>query len=135
MTLVSPAVEMISSIICEQYLNKFPFWPTCGTQEDYIKIDIKSHLEYDQKRIYWACRGRIFVKDTKYESPKNGCFYRAEFSGQPEFLISYFDLERIRHCNEMAKKNIKLIKNKLDELDEKLLNQKMEKLLLNGFDF
>ena len=136
LTLVSPAVEMISSIICEEYLNKFPSWPTYGTQEDYIKIDIKSHLEYKQKRIYWACRGSIFVKDTKYESPKNGCFfYRAEFSGKPEFLISYFDLEKIRQCNEMAKSNIKLIKKKLDELDEKLLNQKMEKLLLNGFDF
>ena len=135
LALVSPAVEMISSIICEEYLNKFPSWPTCGTQEDYIKIDIKSHLEYQQKRIYWACRGSIFVKDTRYASPRNGCLYRAEFSGKPEFLISYFDLERIRHCNEMAKKNIKLIKDKLDELDEKLLNQKMEKLLLNGFDF
>jgi hypothetical protein len=35
----------------------------------------------------------------------------------------------------MAEKNMKLLKSKLDELDEKLLNQKMEKLLLNGFDF
>ena len=136
LALVSPAVEMISSIICEEYLNKFPNWSNNGvTQEDYIKIDIKCHLEYDQKRIYWACRGIITVKDTKYESPRNGCFYRAEFYGKPEFLISYFDLEKLRQSNEMAKSNIKLIKDKLDELDEKLLNQKMEKLLLNGFDF
>ena len=136
LALVSPAVEMISNNICEEYLNNFPNWSNNGvTQEDYIKIDIKSHLEYQQKRIYWACRGSIFVKDTKYESPRNGCYYRAEFSGKPEFLISYFDLEKIRQCNEMAKSNIKLIKKKLDELDEKLLNQKMEKLLLNGFDF
>lgn len=135
LNLISPAVEMISNIICEEYLEKFPNWPSYGTQEDYIKIDIKSHLEYQKKIIYWACKGSIFVKDTKYEWPRNECFYRAEFSGKPEFLISYFDLERIRQCNAMAEKNMKLLKSKLDELDEKLLNQKMEKLLLNGFDF
>ena len=135
LTLVSPAVEMISSIICEEYLNKFPSWPTCGTQEDYIKIDIKSHLEYQQKRIYWACRGSIFVKDTRYASPRNGCLYRAEFSGKPEFQISYFDLEKIKLCNELAKRDMNFIKSKLDELDNKLINQQLEELLLNGFDF
>ena len=136
LALLSPAVEMISNNICEEYLNKFNNWSNNGvTQESYININLKSNFDTIALRVYWLCRGTIYVKDTRYASPRNGCLYRAEFSGKPEFLISYFDLERIRHCNEMAKKNIKLIKDKLDELDEKLLNQKMEKLLLNGFDF
>ena len=135
LTLVSPAVEMISSIICEEYLNKFPNWSNNGvTQEDYIKIDIKSHLEYQQKIIYWACRGSIFVKDTRYASPRNGCFYRAEFCGKPELSISYFDLEKIKLCNELAKRNMNLIKKKIDELDEKYLTQEMNKLLISDFE-
>ena len=135
LALGSPAVEMISSIICEEYLNKFPNWSNNGvTQEDYIKIDIKCHLEYDQKRIYWACRGSIFVKDTRYASPRNGCFYRAEFSGKPELSISYFDLEKIKLCNELAKRNMNLIKKKIDELDEKYLTQEMNKLLISDFE-
>ena len=133
---MSPAVEMISNNICEEYLNKFNNWSNNGvTQESYININLKSNFDTIALRVYWLCRGTIYVKDTRYASPRNGCLYRAEFSGKPEFQISYFDLEKIKLCNELAKRDMNFIKSKLDELDNKLINQQLEELLLNGFDF
>ena len=77
------------------------------------------------------CRGTIFAKDTRYSSPRNGCNYRAEFSGKPEFQLSYFDLNKIRQCNEMAQKNMEKIKVLIDKLEEKYLEQSLSKLILN----
>lgn len=133
--LIDPAVSMISNTITREYLNRFPLWPDSGTQEDFIEIDLKSTQEANDLRIYWTCKGEIFVKDTKYDIPINGSKYRAEFSGKPEFQLSIFDLQKIKFCNDMAKKNMKKLEMKLDELNEKLLNQKFEKLLLNGIEF
>ena len=118
-----PAIEMISNTINDEYLRRFPKWPTSGTQEDYINVLIKSSLETNNIRFYWLCRGTIFVKDTKYSSPRNGCPYRAEFSGKPEFQLAYFDLDKIRQCNEMAKTNMSLIKSIIDKIEKKYLEK------------
>jgi hypothetical protein len=133
--IVDPAVEMISNSITSEYLHRFPSWPKSGTQSDFIEINLKSAQEVNDYRIYWTCSGQVFVKDTKYDIPINGNKYKAEFSGKPEFQFSFFDMKKIKFCNDMAKKNMKLLKSKIDELDEKLLTQQMDKLLLNGFDF
>ena len=131
MGLLGPAIEMISNAINDEYLRRFPKWPTSGTQEDYINVLIKSSLETNNIRFYWLCRGTIFVKDTKYSSPRNGCPYRAEFSGRPEFQLAYFDLEKIRLCNEMAKNNMEKVKLIIDKIEKKYLEQTLSKLLIN----
>ena len=123
MGLLDPAIEMISNTINDEYLKRFPQWPTSGTQEDYIDVFIKSSLETNNSRFYWLCEGTIFVKDTKYSSPINGCPYRAEFSGNPEFQLTYIDLDKIRQCNELVKTNMSLIKSKIDEIEEKYHEQ------------
>ena len=97
--------------------------PTRVTQEGYIELNVKNFQETGELRIYWLCRGMIFVKDTRYSSPRNGCNYRAEFSGKPEFQLSYFDLDKISQCNEMAQKNINQIKGIIDKLEEKILTK------------
>ena len=115
----------------KEYLDKFPKWPTSGTQEDYIELFVRNFQETNKLRIYWLSRGTIFVKDTRHSTPRNGCKYRAEFSGKPEFQLSYFDLDKIRQCNEMVKRDINLIKKMIDTLEEKLLEQQMSKLLIS----
>ena len=131
MGILGPAIETISNTINREYLDKFPQWPTSGTQEDYIELNVKNFQETGKLRIYSVCRGTIFVKDTRYSSPRNGCNYRAEFSGKPEFQLSYFDLYKIRQCNEMAQKNMKQIKVLIDKLEEKYLEQSLSKLIIN----
>ena len=134
MGLLGPAIEMISNRINDDYLRKFPKWPTSGTQEGYINVFIKNSTETNDLRFYWVCRGTIFVKDTKYSSPRNECPYRAEFSGKPEFHIAYFDLDKIRQCNDLAKTNMSLIKSKIDKIEEKYLEQNLSKLLAIDID-
>ena len=131
MGILGPAIETISNTINREYLDKFSQWPTSGTQEGYIELNVKNFQETGKLRIYWLSRGTIFVKDTRYSSPRNGCNYRAEFSGKPEFQLSYFDLDKIRQCNEMAQKNMKQIKVLIDKLEEKYLEQSLTKLLSN----
>ena len=131
MGILGPAIETISNTINREYLDKFPKWPTSGTQEGYIELNVECFHETDKLRICWLCRGTIFVKDTRYSSPRNGCNYSAEFSGKPEFQLSYFDLNKIRQCNEMAQKNMKQIKVLIDKLEEKYLEQSLSKLIIN----
>ena len=131
MGILVPAIEKISNTINREYLDRFSQWPTSGTQEDYIELNVKNFQETGKLRIYSVCRGTIFVKDTRYSSPRNGCNYRAEFSGKPEFQLSYFDLNKIRQCNEMAQKNMEKIKVLIDKLEEKYLEQSLTKLLSN----
>ena len=131
MGILGPAIETISNTINREYLDKFPQWPTSGTQEGYIELNVKNFQETGLSRIYSLCRGTIFVKDTRYSSPRNGCNYSAEFSGKPEFQLSYFDLDKIRQCNEMAQKNMEKIKVIIDKLEEKYLEQSLTKLLSN----
>ena len=123
MGIFGPAIETITKAINQEHLKKFPKWPTSGTQEGYIELNVKYFQETGVLRIYLLCRGTIFVKDTRYSSPRNGCNYRAEFSGKPEFQLSYFDLDKISQCNEMAQKNINQIKGIIDKLEEKILNK------------
>ena len=130
MGILNPMVDIILDVFNEEYFKKFPNWSSNGrTQKGFIELNIKGHLEYQKIRIYWACKGTIFVKD----SP--GCLYRVEIFGKPELSISYYDLDRIRQYNEFAKNNMSLIKSKLDELDNKLINQQLEEVLLNKFEF
>ena len=131
MGFLGPAIEIISNGINSEYFKRFPRWPESGTQEDYIEIDIKSHIESNDLRIYWLCRGTIQVKDTRYSYPRNGCNYRAEFSGKPEFQLAYFDLDKIRQCNELARKNMTKIKLLIDKCEEKLIESQMTKLLIS----
>ena len=131
MGLLGPAIENISNIINGEYLRRFPNWPTSGTQEDYIYVFVKSSLETNNLRFYWVCRGKIHVKDTKYSSPINGCPYRAEFSGKPEFQLAYFDLDKIRQCNELAKTNMSEVKLIIDQIEKKYLEQSLSRLLIN----
>ena len=116
------------------YLRRFPKWSTSGTQEDYINIFNKGSLESNNLKFYWVSRGYIFAKDIKYSSPRNECLYRAEFSGKPEFKIAYFDLDKIRQCNEMAKINISQVKSIIDKIGKKYLEQNLSKLLMNNMD-
>ena len=131
MGILGPAIEAISNTINREYSDKFPQWPTSGTQEGYIELNVKYFQETGKLRIYWLSRGKIFVKDTRYSSPRNGCNYRAEFSGKPEFQLSYFDLDKIRQCNEMAQKNMKQIKVLINKLEEKYLEQSLSELIIN----
>ena len=131
MGFLEPAILTISNGINDEYLRRFPKWPQSGTQEDYINVYMKSSLDTNSIRFYWLCRGTILVKDTKYDRPNNGCMYRAEFSGKPEFQLAYFDLQKIKQCNEMAQKNNKLIRGMIDKLEEKILEQSISKLLIN----
>ena len=135
MGILGPAIETISNTINREYSDKFPQWPTSGTQEGYIELNVKYFQETGKLRIYWLSRGKIFVKDTRYSSPRNGCNYRAEFSGKPEFQLSYFDLDKIRQCNEMAQKNMKQIKVLINKLEEKYLEQSLSELIINFIIF
>ena len=134
MGLLGPAIEMITNTINDEYLRRFPQWPTSGTQEDYINIFEKSSLEVSNLRFYSVCRGTIFVKNTKYSSPREGCPYRAEFCGKPEFQFSYFDLGKIRQFNEMAKNDISRVKSIIYKIEEKYLEQNLSKLLIINMD-
>ena len=131
MGFLEPAIVTISNGINDEYLRRFPKWPESGTQEDYINVFMKSSLDTNSIRFYWICRGTILVKDTKYDSPRNGCRYRAEFSGKPEFQLAYFDLEKISIWNEMAKTQNSRIRKVIDKLEEKILGQSINKLMIN----
>ena len=121
MGILGPAIETITKAINEKHLDKFPNWPKSGTQEDYIELLVKNYQETGTLRIYWLCRGTIFVKNTTNDYKKIGCNYRAEFSGKPEFQLSYLDLSKIRQCNEIAKINMRLLKSTIDRLEEEYL--------------
>ena len=129
--LLGPAIESISNTINDEYLRRFPQWPSSGTQEDYINVFNKGSLETYNLKFYWVWRGTIFVKNTKYSSPREGCPYRAEFSGKPEFQFSYFDLDKIMQCNEIAKHNMEQVKLIIDKIEKKYLEQTLSKLLIN----
>jgi hypothetical protein len=132
MGVLGPAIELISNAITSEYLERFPKWLNSGsTQEDYIKLDTKDYFEKNAIKYYWKCRGRILVKDTHYSSPRNGCNYRAEFSGKPEFQLAYFDMDKIKQYNEMAKKYMNKLKEAVDKIEEKLIEQNFKNLLIN----
>lgn len=90
-------------------------------------------MERNDERIYWLFKGTILIKKTRYDSPKNGCNFRDEFIGKPEFQFSYFDLDKIRQCNEMSKNNISKIKLIIDKCEKKLIESQMNSLI-NRFD-
>ncbi len=126
-----PVLEKIINAINKEYLKKFPGWPTSGTQEDCIELNLNNFQEVDTLRIYWSYKGTIFIQDTKYDSIKEGYNYKKHFLGKPEFQLSYFDFEKISQWNEMAKKNMNQIKGIIDKLEEKYLSEKMNKLIIN----
>ena len=132
MGVLGPAIDLISNAITSDYLERFPKWPNSGsTQEDYIKLDTKGYFEKHVIKYYWICRGRILVKDTHYSYARNGCYYRAEFSGKPEFQLAYFDMDKIKQYNEMAKINMNKLKEAVDIIEEKLIEQNFKNLLIN----
>ena len=132
MGILGPAVNLISKAITDAYLKRFPSWPNTGTsQEDYIELDTKGFFDQNKKQYYWLSRGRIKVKDTKYSTPRNGCPYRAEFSGKPEFQLAYFDLDKIRYYNDMAETNMKMLKEAVDKIEIKLIGQSLKNLLID----
>ena len=131
MGILGPIIEEISTLINDEYLKRFPRWPLKGEQEDFIQVKVDGHTSSNNFKYYWLCRGTILVKDTRYNPPKNGYPYRAEFSGKPEFQFAYFDMEKIRLCNEMAKKDMKKIKLLIDKLEMKIIEQSMKNLLID----
>ena len=132
MGVLGPAIELISNAITSEYLERFPKWLNSGsTQEDYIKLDTKGYFEKHAIKYFWICRGRILVKDTHYSYPRNGCYYRAEFSGKPEFQLAYFDMDKIKQYNEMAKKYMNKLKEAVDKIEEKLIEQNFKNLLIS----
>lgn len=132
MGILGPAVELIANAITDAYLERFPNWPDAGTsQEDYINLDTKGFFEKHSKQYYWLSRGKIKVKDTKYFSPKNGCPYKAQYSGKPEFQLAYFDLDKIRYYNDMARSNMPQLKEAVDKIEIKLIGQSLKNLLID----
>ena len=132
MGILGPAVNLIANAITDAYLEKFPKWPKTGTsQEDYIQLDTKGFFEKQKKQYYWLSRGIITVKDTKYSTPINGCPYKAEFFGKPEFQLAYFDLDKIRYYNDMAETNMKMLKEAVDKIEIKLIGQSLKNLLID----
>ena len=95
MGIFGPAIEQISTGINDSYFRRFPKWPSRGSQEDYLEVFVKGEFETNNLKYYWVCRGTILVRDTRYDPPKNGYPYRAEFSGKPEFQLAFFDLDKI----------------------------------------
>ena len=77
MGILGPASEIISDTINNKYSDKFPNWPTRGTQKDFIELKEEIFQETNELRIYLLCRGTIFVQDTRYDYPKNGYNYRS----------------------------------------------------------
>ena len=59
-----------------------------------------------------------------YDYPKNGYNYRSQIFGKLEFLLSYFNLTNIRHCNEIAKRDIDLLKKLIAQIEEKYLQKR-----------
>ena len=132
MGVLGPAIELISNAITSDYLKRFPEWPNSGsTQEDFINLDSKGFFKNNDIEYYWICRGKILVKDTHYSYPINGCYYRAEFSGKPEFQLAYFDMDKIKTYNEMAKINMNKLKETVDKIEEKLIEQNFKNLLID----
>ena len=138
MDCLGPIIESISNLITDKYLKRFPFWPSSGSQEDYIDIFTRGCFEPEKGlkllKFYWVCDGDLLVKDTKYDPPKDGNYYKAEYSGKPEFQLAYFDLEKIRLCNEMVKIDKEGIKQLIDDIENKLLEVKIKKLLIDTID-
>jgi hypothetical protein len=124
MGILGPASEIISDTINNKYSDKFPNWPTRGTQKDFIELKEEIFQEANELRIYLLCRGTIFVQDTRYDYPKNGYNYRSQIFGKLEFLLSYFNLTNIRHCNEIAKRDIDLLKKFIAQIEEKYLQKR-----------
>ena len=131
MWLLGPVIETISDTINDEYLRRFPQWPTSGTQEDYINVFLKNATYTNNLKFYWGCRGTIFVKNTKYSSPREGYPYRAEFCGKPEFQFSYFDLDIIRQCNELAKNDMSQVKSIIDKIEKKYFEQILSRLFIH----
>ena len=125
MGLLGPTIEQISNKINRSYYNRFPEWLSIGTKEDYLNMEINGNLNSNNLKYYWICRGTIFVKDTKYNPPKNGFLYRAEFSGKREFQLDYFDLDKNRQCNKMAEMNMSKMKKIIDKYEQKLIEERL----------
>ena len=134
MGLLSPAIESISNTINEAYLKRFPFWPTSGSQNDFINPLVKGYIEQNDIRFYWICNGTILVKDTKFDTPIDGCPYKAEFSGRPEFQLAYFDLDKIKTLNQLAEESMPLLKEKIDGINKKIVDQAFKNLLTKDID-
>ena len=134
MELLSPAIESISNAINDAYLKRFPCWPTNGSQNDYIEPLVKGYIEQNDIRFYWVCNGSILVKDTKFDTPINGCPYKAEFSGRPEFQLAYFDLDKIKTLNQLAEDSMPLLKERIDGINKKIIAQTFKNLLTNEID-
>ena len=131
MGFLGPIIGIISDGINDSFLKKFPEWPTNKTQEDFLEVSMTGQTESNDLKIFWLCRGNIYVKKTRYDRPRDGYPYKAKYFGKPELQISYFDFYKIRLCNEMAKQNKEKIKNIIDTLDKKLIEQGVKNLLTN----
>ena len=131
MGILGTIIEIISDGINDSFLKKFPDWPTDKTQEDILEVLMKGLFETNDLKMFWLCRGNIYVKKTRYNRPRDGYPYKAKYFGKPELQISYFDFDKIKQFNEMAKKNKEQIKNIINKLDQKLIEQGVENLLTN----
>ena len=131
MEFLGPIINFISEGINNSFLKKFPEWPTNKTQEDILEVSMKGQFESNCLKLFWLCRGNIYVKKTRYDPPRDGYPYKAKYFGKPELQISYFDLDKIRLCNEIAKQNKEKIKNIIDTLDKKFIEQGVKNLLTN----
>ena len=134
MELLSPAIESISNAINDAYLKRFPKWPSSGSQNDCIEPLVKGYIEQNDIRFYWVCNGSILVKDTKFDTPINGCPYKAEFSGRPEFQLAYFDLHKIKTLNELAETSMPLLQERIDKINGKIIAQTFKNLLTNEIE-
>ena len=126
-------MDLISYEINVKSFFRFPCYPKKGIMQDYIEINIRKFLKRYDERIFWLFKGPILIKKTRYDYPKNGCNFRDEIIGKPEFQFSYLNLDKIRQCNEMSKNNMSKIKRIIDKCEKKLIESQMNSLI-NRFD-
>ena len=126
---ISPIIEKIFEIIYINYLKKFPYWPnTPEIQNDYISLEFKNKIDINNIRYYWHFQGIIFIQDTKLDNKYNS--FKVELKGNPKFEIVCVDLSKLNYL----KKNDKNLKQYIDMIDAKIIDQNLQNLNLE-FDF
>lgn len=125
--LIGTIMRKVFDNIYKSYLKKFPYWPESpGEQNNYINIEFKNQTDINNIRYYWHLQGIMFIQDTKYEKPIKGNSFKVEFKGDIKFQIASFDLNKL----EYLRKNEKNLKQYIDIIDDKIIDQNLHDLNL-----
>ena len=121
-------IEKILNIIYKTYKKKFFYCPISpDIQNDYINIDLKNKIDFNNNRYYWHFQGVIFIQYTKFEKLTDNYSFKVEFNGNPKFQIVCFDIKKLENFEKIEEN---LFKKYIDEIVKEIIEQSMKNINL-----